>query len=72
MTEERRREDQRIGKLVCDVCDLKEQMAENTEITGQVRDMLASFRVIAVVAKWVTAIAAAVAAVVAAWHSFKQ
>ena len=71
MTEERRRDDQRIGKLVFDVCDLKKQMAENTEITHQVRDMLASFRVIAVIAKWVAAVAAAVAAVVAAWKSFR-
>lgn len=68
---EKRRDDERITKLVSDVCDLKKQMVENTEITGQVRDMLASFRVMAVVAKWVTAIAAAVASVVAAWHSFK-
>ena len=69
---ERRHEDQRIVKLVGDVCDLKTQMAENTEITHQVRDILTSFRVMALFAKWIAAIAAAVAGVVAAWQSFKS
>lgn len=62
---ERRVEDSRMSALVLDVSDLKQQMARNTEITEQVRDILTSFRVIAAAAKWVTAI---VAACVALWH----
>ena len=69
---QRRVDDPRINKLVADVCDLKTQMAENTEITHQVRDILTSFRVMALFAKWIAAIAAAVAGVVAAWQSFKS
>lgn len=72
MAEERRHEDQRIAKLVGDVCNLKTQMAENIEITHQVRDILTSFRVMALFAKWLAAITAAIAGVVAAWQSFKS
>lgn len=45
------------------------QLAANTEITTQVRDILTSFRTMALFSKWVAAIGAAVAAVVAAWNS---
>ncbi len=60
---ERRAEDQRISKLCEDVAVLQVQMAENTKVTVQVRDILASFRVVYHVAKWITALGAAVAAV---------
>lgn len=66
MNQQRRGDDPRIDALVQDVCLLKKDMAQNTEVTMQVRDILASFRVIAKVAKWLTAIATAVAAVYAA------
>lgn len=55
--------DPRIDVLITDVADLKRQMAENTAITTQVRDVLASFRTIAAVAKWVSVVAAACVAV---------
>ena len=58
MPTERRAEDPRLGVLVTDVSDLKAQMARNTEITEQVRDILTSFRVIGAVAKWITALIA--------------
>lgn len=62
---DRRESDIRMGALVSDVAELKHQMARNTEITEQVRDVLASFRVMASVAKWLAAIAAGVTAL---WH----
>jgi hypothetical protein len=43
--------------------DLKKSVAENALVLGQVRDILASFRVVGVVAKWVAAIIAAATAV---------
>jgi hypothetical protein len=45
---------------------VKAQLKENTEVTCEVRDVLVSFRVIASIAKWVTAIAACLAAMFAA------
>lgn len=58
----RRADDRRVGKLIVDVSKLKDQMAENTAITIQVRDILASFRIAASIAKWFTAICGAIAA----------
>lgn len=55
--------DPRIDELVRDVAQLKGLLAENTVITHQVRDVLTSFRVIASVAKWLTAVGAVVLAV---------
>jgi hypothetical protein len=53
--------------------EIKKELAKNTEITTknnetleQVRDTLASFRVIAAVAKWLTVLAGFVAAMIAA------
>lgn len=59
---ERRAEDQRIIKLCEDVAVLQVQMAENTAVTKQVRDILASFRIVGAVAKWTAAIGAGVVA----------
>lgn len=55
--EKRRSSDAIVGQLVDDVSQLKLEMKRNTEVTEQVRDILASFRVIAAVAKWLTVIA---------------
>lgn len=60
MAEHRRRDDPRISTLVDDVALLKAQVKENTDVTVQVRDMLAGFRVAAAIAKWVTVVSAAV------------
>lgn len=66
MNDERRRgTDPVVRQLVGDVDDLKLEMKRNTEVTEQVRDILASFRVMMAVAKWFTAIAGAVAAGIA-------
>ena len=65
MAENRRADDPRVTKLVTDVESLQHQMAENTEVTKQVRDILASFKTAAAIAKWITTIAAAGAAVTA-------
>lgn len=78
MTEQRRKEDPRINVLVRDVAELKEWVAENTEVTLQVRDMLAGLRVLCSVAKWVTLITGAVAGTYAAlkagleFHNFRK
>ncbi|HLB49829.1 MAG TPA: hypothetical protein VJL59_22660 [Anaerolineales bacterium] len=65
MTEDRRADDPRINTLVADVAVLKEQMAENTKVTCQVRDILASFRIVGSVAKWTAAVGAGATAL---WH----
>lgn len=61
--ESRRASDARIDKLVADVASLQTDMKANTEVTVQVRDILASFRIMAAIAKWVAAIGAGIAAV---------
>lgn len=66
MSENRRADDPRIAKLVDDMSSVKAELARNTEITGQVADILASFRVVGAVAKWTAAVVAAVAAI---WHA---
>lgn len=63
--EQRRAADIKVAQLVTDVEDLKRQMAENTAVIIQVRDILASFKVVASVAKWITAIAGMIAALLA-------
>lgn len=60
-------EDSRINDLVADVAVLKQQMIENTVVTMQVRDILTSFRVASVVAKWIAAVGAGLAAL---YHGF--
>lgn len=57
-TNNRRGDDTRIAKLVSDVGALQEQMKINTAITAEVKEMVASFKMIAVIAKWLTAIIA--------------
>lgn len=64
-TEKRRSIDPIVAKLVEDVDSVKRKLDENTEITNQVRDILASFRVLMVVAKWFTIIAGAITAGIA-------
>lgn len=57
-----------VSGLKTDVNDLKRQMAENTIVTVQVRDILASFKILGKIAKWVAAMGAAAAAL---WHGVK-
>lgn len=56
----RRHEDKRIFKLMSDVEVLKTKMDENTEVTQNIADMLASFKLIARVAKWLAIVFTAV------------
>lgn len=65
MAEQRRSTDPIVVKLVSDMDEVKRDLARNTEVTEQVRDILASFRVMMAVAKWFTAIAGAIAAAIA-------
>lgn len=67
---ERRADDERITKLVEDQAHLhgcvellKVEMQKNTEVTEQIRDILASFRVVGALAKWTAGVGAAVVAV---------
>lgn len=64
---QRRASDERIQTLITDVEAIKAEVKRNTEITEEVRDVLASFRVIAKVAKWLTIV---VACVTAMYHGF--
>ena len=59
----RRGDDPRIDKLVQDVDELKEAIKANTEITTQVKEAVASFKLIATVSKWITIVIAAFIAV---------
>lgn len=61
--EERRVAYTKLNKLVDDVADLQKQMQENTTMTAQVRDILASFRILGIVCKWVAGVAAAIVAI---------
>ena len=62
---ERRHDDQRITALQRDVDEMKVTVRE-------VHDILTSFRTLAAIAKWVTAIAGAFTALVASYHVVKH
>lgn len=70
---DRRTDDPRIVALVDDMRAVKAELAANTAITQQVADVLASFRVLAAIAKWIAAIIAAVVALrhVPDWFSHR-
>jgi hypothetical protein len=59
---ERRAEDPRINQLIADVAEAKVTLTE-------IRDIMATFRVIAKIAKWLTIIGGAI---VAGYHVFDQ
>lgn len=65
MSEQCRSSDAVVARLVSDMDEVKRDLARNTVVTEQVRDILASFRVMMAVAKWFTAIASAIAAAIA-------
>lgn len=71
MEHERRRDDARISKLVVDVKVLERKIDENSELTKEIRDLVTSFRVVASVAKWITTILLALAAMWHGWHFMK-
>lgn len=48
--------------------ELKRELRHNTQITEHVADLLASFRVVGAVAKWVGAVAAACVAI---YHGYQ-
>lgn len=68
MMDEHRAEDPRIATLLADVSTLKRDMAANNKMTKEVRDILASFRIMGVIAKWLAGVVAALAAIVQVWH----
>ena len=65
----RRHDDARLTMLVDRVARIEEGLAKNTAITEQVADVLASFRVMAALAKWCAAIGAGTLAV---WHGVQE
>jgi hypothetical protein len=69
-----RADDPRIAKMQSDLTHLhvcvesvKTALRENTEVTEQIRDILRSFRILMVIAKWIAAIGAAAAAIKEWW-----
>ena len=69
---DRRHNDLRIDALQQDMTLLHASVSEMKETVKEMHDILASFRVLAAVAKWITAIAGAVAAVYAGYHSIRH
>ena len=67
--ERRKTVDDKFSDIEGQLSALRFEMANNTEITKQVRDVLASFRVIASVAKWFTAVGAFG---VMCWHAWQK
>lgn len=55
-----------VASVKAAVGTIGQDLARNTEITTQVRDVLATFKVMLVVSKWIAAAGAAVAGVAAA------
>jgi len=51
---------------------LKKEMERNTVVTEQVRDILASFRIVGAIAKWCAAIGAAATALYHGWLFFRR
>lgn len=70
--ERRRAVDPRLDELGEEIKALKGEMARNTEITQQIRDLLAGLRVIASTAKWLTAVGAFFGMLWAAWRNWKS
>lgn len=61
--------DDRFSEIDDSFKALRFEMANNTEITKQVRDVLASFRVIGAISKWLTAIGAFGVMI---WHGVQE
>jgi len=61
--------DERVLRLERRLSALESKLDENTAMTKDVRDILATFRVMGLVAKWVAAIAAAGLAVYHGWQT---
>ena len=75
---DRRVDDPRISQLVQDMAGVKiahvamqKSLDENTVVTNQVRDILTSFAIAGKIAKWVSAIAGAIAAIWAAKNELR-
>lgn len=66
--EHRRATDPRVDQLVDEMKSVRIELALNTEVTTQIRDAINSFKIIAKIAKWVTAVAACGASLLALWH----
>lgn len=72
MMNERRTDDHRINQLQLDVNTIQLQLKENTDVTIQVREILGTFKTVASLAKWVSAVGGGIAAgfaVVKGWGS---
>jgi len=66
--DDRREEDPRITQLMFDVNQLKFQMAENTVVTVEVRDLLSGIKLLLSISKWGAAIGASLVGI---WASIK-
>jgi hypothetical protein len=50
--------DDKFADIHKEIAEIKREVAENTDLTKQIRDLLASFRVLAQISKWGTAVGA--------------
>ncbi len=66
--ERRKHVDDKFSDIDGQLAALRFEMANNTEITKQVRDLLGSFRIMASVAKWLTAMGAFCVMAYHAWQ----
>ena len=62
-SQNRRASDVRIDAIEARIASVEKKVDENTVMTTEVRDILATFRIAGLVAKWLTVIAGAVTAV---------
>lgn len=65
MEPERRAEDPRVNQLISDVAAIKEAVALSTEITTEIRNIVAGFKTMAKIAKWLTAMVALAVSLIA-------
>lgn len=65
--DDRRAPDPRVEKLVADVAEMKAELSANTEVTRQIRDTVSGLRILVKAAKYLTAFAGLVVALIAAW-----
>lgn len=62
--------DERLTAFERRLTDLEGKIDENTAVTKDVRDILGTFRIVGLAAKWIAAIGAAGLAIYHGWQAF--
>lgn len=60
--------DPRMDALIEEVAKVKEQVQENSEIVKEIREIIGSFRLLTLAAKWVVLVGAAIAVIYSSLH----